>query len=227
MTSRSAGRRVLLVDFHDSYTGNLLQMIWCETGVRPDVVPVDALDLDAVAAADLSHIVLGPGPGHPRTAADVGVAHELVRRSTCPVLGVCLGFQIIAVALGGDVVRSPRPAHGSVETVRTAPGAALFRGLPSEVTAVRYHSLAVAQPAPPLLRATGWADDGVLMSGESPGLGLYGVQFHPESICTPHGPAMVGTFLSLEGAADRSGLHPRLRQDPHPGRRSRSGAGVA
>ncbi len=206
MTGSRTGARVLLVDSYDSFTGNLLQLIWCETGTRPDVVRSDALDVAAIEARHYTHIVLGPGPGSPHAAADVGATYELIRDSTCPVLGVCLGFQIISVALGADVVRSPRPAHGRVETVRPAPGSLLFRSLPGEVLAVRYHSLCVRQPAPASLRATSWADDGVMMSGECPELGLYGVQFHPESVCTPLGSKIIVNFLAVGTVSDRSAL---------------------
>ncbi|MGW9113747.1 anthranilate synthase component II [Microbacterium sp. NPDC055683] len=191
-------RRVLLVDNYDSYTGNLLQLLWCETGARPDLVESDRIDLASVDA--YSHIVLGPGPGTPHRADDVGRALDLLAVARVPVLGVCLGFQTMAVALGGSVVPAPRPAHGRVDVVAHDGSSVLLADIPRTFEATRYHSLAVADPAP--LRITARTADGVAMAGEDPERGWFGVQFHPESIGTPHGAAILSRFLHQEGAGD-------------------------
>ncbi|WP_110589981.1 chorismate-binding protein [Microbacterium suaedae] len=185
--------RVLLVDNHDSYTGSIEQLIWAVTGDRPHLVQSDAVDLGALA--EYTHIVLGPGPGTPHHAGDVGAGLEILRRARVPVLGVCLGFQEMAVALGGRVVPAPRPAHGVVETV-THDGSTLFAGVPERFEAVRYHSLVVDEPAP--MRITARSRDGLPMAGEVAERGWYGVQFHPESIGSGHGARMIEAFLASD-----------------------------
>ncbi|PPF56018.1 hypothetical protein C5C13_11795 [Clavibacter michiganensis] len=201
----SDSKHVLLVDNHDSYTGNLFQLLWCETGNPPDVVQSDGIDFGTLDLAAYSHIVLGPGPGTPHNPADVGETTELLRRTDAFVLGVCFGLQSIAVALGGRVSRLSEPAHGTTSTI-LCDSSPLFDGLASQFDAVRYHSLEVQYPLPAPMRATAWTDDGVLMAAEAPALGLYGVQFHPESIGTDSGPRIVSNFLKVE-----SQVVPRIR----------------
>lgn len=184
--------RVLLVDNYDSYTGSIEQLVWASTGDRPHLVQSDAVDLDALDR--YTHVVLGPGPGTPHHADDVGAGLEILRLARVPVLGVCLGFQEMAVALGGRVIPAPRPAHGVVETV-THDGSALFRRVPERFEAVRYHSLVVDEPAP--LRITARSRDGLPMAGEAVDRGWYGVQFHPESIGTGHGARIIEAFLAM------------------------------
>lgn len=184
--------RVLLVDNYDSYTGNIEQAIWAATGDRPLLVQNDRVDPDRLAG--FSHIVLGPGPGTPHRAEDVGRNLEVLRRAAVPVLGVCFGFQAMAVALGGRVIPAPRPAHGRVDRI-AHDGSALFDGVPTEFDAVRYHSLVVAEPCP--LRITARSVDGLPMAGEHAGRRWYGLQFHPESIGTAHGERIIRTFLGL------------------------------
>ncbi|WP_051172820.1 anthranilate synthase component II [Microbacterium indicum] len=179
--------RVLLVDHDDSYTGSLAQIIWAHTGEEPDLV--QSGDVRSIAGFD--RIVIGPGPGSPHSAADVGRDLEILRAARVPVLGVCFGFQAMAVAAGGSVVRT-RPAHGRVERV-THDGSPLFDGVPRTFDAVRYHSLVVAEPAP--FAVTARAADGLPMAGEDPGRGWFGVQFHPESIGSPDGARIVTNFL--------------------------------
>ncbi|MFT4234878.1 MAG: aminodeoxychorismate/anthranilate synthase component II [Microbacterium sp.] len=184
---------VLIVDNYDSYTGNLFQQVWAATSEEPELVENDEVDLDAVAGGRYSHIVLSPGPGSPHIPDDVGSGFEVLRRATVPVLGVCFGFQLMAVALGGTVIHAPRPAHGRVEKVEHGPSV-LFDGVPEVFDATRYHSLVIAEPAP--LPVTAWAD-GLIMAGEHLSRGWYGVQFHPESIGTPHGGRMIENFLAV------------------------------
>jgi anthranilate synthase/aminodeoxychorismate synthase-like glutamine amidotransferase len=182
---------VIVVDHHDSYTWNLVHLVAGVTGVLPRVV-----QHDEVAPADVlghSHVVLSPGPGHPGQPADFSVGAAVLLAGTRPVLGVCLGMQGLVTAYGGTVARV-RPAHGEVASI-DHDGEGVFAGLPQGFAAVRYHSLAALE-LPPALVATAWSDDGVVMGVRHRSLPLEGVQFHPESILSEHGAALVRSFLS-------------------------------
>ena len=189
----SQGPRVVVVDHYDSYTWNLVHLIAGVTGELPDVV-----EHDAVALADLvaySHVVLSPGPGTPDDPADFAIGREVLLAADRPVLGVCLGMQGLVTTYGGTVTRV-EPAHGELATVTHA-GTGLFAGVPEGFAAVRYHSLA-AVSLPPVLRATAVdALSGVTMAVAHASLPLVGVQFHPESILSEHGAAIVANFLEL------------------------------
>ena len=178
------GPDVVVVDHHDSYTWNLVHLIASVTGVLPTVVQHDAVDPGDLDGCDV--LVLSPGPGHPDEyawwALDLGL----------PVLGVCLGMQGIVTRFGGAVERVA-PAHGRVAGVRHD-GRGVFAGLPQDLAAVRYHSLA-AVTLPADLEETAWAD-GVVMGVRHRSLPIEGVQFHPESILTEHGRALVANFLA-------------------------------
>ncbi|MCW2792012.1 MAG: anthranilate synthase, component [Nocardioides sp.] len=180
---------VVVVDHHDSYTWNLVHLLASVTGTVPTVV-----QHDEVAAADVlrhSHVVLSPGPGHPGVLADFSVGREVLLAGTRPVLGVCLGMQGLVTAYGGSVARV-RPAHGEVAAVEHD-GRGVFAGLPPGFSAVRYHSLAAVELPDELeLSAT---SDGVVMGVRHRLLPLEGVQFHPESILSEHGAALVANFL--------------------------------
>lgn len=181
---------VIVVDHHDSYTWNLVHLVAAVTGVLPRVVQHDEVGADEVLRH--SHVVLSPGPGHPASPDDFAVGTEVLRAGTRPVLGVCLGMQGMVTAHGGTVARVA-PAHGEVATVRHD-GAGVFAGLEQGFAAVRYHSLA-AVDLPACLVATAWSEDGVVMGVRHRDLPLEGVQFHPESILSSHGEAMVRNFL--------------------------------
>lgn len=193
LARRAPRPRVLLVDNYDSFTGNLLQLVWCVTGEAPDTVENDRIALGELPR--YSHIIIGPGPGTPDNPADSGQTLEVLQRSRVPVLGVCFGFEAMAIALGGQVSAAPRPAHGLIDLVTRQPSP-LFAELPETFEAVRYHSLTVAEPSP--LRITARSTDGVPMAGECSALGWYGVQFHPESIGTPLGRRIIENFFTLE-----------------------------
>jgi anthranilate synthase/aminodeoxychorismate synthase-like glutamine amidotransferase len=182
---------VVVVDHHDSYTWNLVHLVAAVTGRLPVVVQHDEVTADDVLA--FSHVVLSPGPGHPDTPADFAVGREVVLRALRPVLGVCLGMQGLVTAYGGTVGRVP-PAHGDVATV-THDGRGVFAGLPSPFAAVRYHSLA-AVDVPACLEITARSEDGVVMGVRHRTLPLEGVQFHPESVLSEHGAALVANFLA-------------------------------
>ena len=182
---------VLVVDHHDSYTWNLVHLIARVTGVLPQVVQHDEVSPDEVLRH--SHVVLSPGPGHPGSSEDFSVGAAVLRAGTRPVLGVCLGMQGLVTAYGGTVERV-RPAHGEVAAI-SHDGQGVLTGLPQGFAAVRYHSLA-ALAVPPDLVATAWSEDGVVMGVRHRGLPLEGVQFHPESILSEHGEALVRNFLA-------------------------------
>ena len=189
--------RVVVVDHHDSYTYNLVHLIASVTGVLPEVVQHDEVRADSLLARGFSHIALSPGPGNPDTEHDFSVGRALLRDSEIPVLGVCLGMQGLVSVYGGRVAQVA-PAHGDVAVVRHC-GSGIFAGVPQDFHAVRYHSLA-AVTLPVVLEETAWCDseDGPVVMGvahrEKP---LWGVQFHPESVLTEHGAAMMANFLEL------------------------------
>jgi len=183
-----------VVDHHDSYTWNLVHLVAAVTGVLPTVVQHDEVTPDEVLAH--SHVVLSPGPGHPSVVADFAVGREVLLAGTRPVLGVCLGMQGLVTAYGGTVTRV-RPAHGEVARV-THDGMGVFAGLPQQFAAVRYHSLAAVDLPPSLVVTASDAGGGVVMGVRHESLPLEGVQFHPESILSEHGAAMLSNFLGKD-----------------------------
>ena len=185
---------VVVVDHHDSYVWSLVHMIAQVTGVLPDVVEHDEVKLGDLAG--YTHVVLSPGPGHPADPADFAVGRDVLLDAGRPVLGVCLGMQGLVTAYGGVVDRI-EPAHGEVARV-THDGRGVFAGIPSPLDAVRYHSLA-AVSVPDVLEVTARAEDGVVMGVRHRLLPLEGVQFHPESVLSEHGAAMVANFLGRPG----------------------------
>jgi anthranilate synthase/aminodeoxychorismate synthase-like glutamine amidotransferase len=188
---------ILLIDNYDSFAHNLGRYFE-RLGVRTTTVRNDAVDLAAVRDLRPSAIVLSPGPCTPREAgASLEIVRELHRE--IPMLGVCLGHQVIAEALGGRIVRAPAPMHGQTSPL-LHDGTDLFAGLPAPTKAARYHSL-VVEPAslPPSLRVTARTDDGVIMAIAHVERPVYGVQFHPESILTEHGYRLLVNFLQLAG----------------------------
>ncbi|HVQ96926.1 MAG TPA: aminodeoxychorismate synthase component I [Mycobacteriales bacterium] len=188
--------RTLLVDNYDSYTYNLYQLIATVTGVEPLVLRNDAAEWDDLDLSGVDGVVISPGPGHPGRARDLGRCAELLRRPDLPVLGVCLGHQAIGLLAGARVRPAARPRHGAVSVIRHA-GSGLFAGLPPDFTAVRYHSLCVAEPLPAALAPLAWAEDGVLMALAHRHRPQWGVQFHPESVATEHGATLLGNFRDL------------------------------
>ena len=193
--------RVLVVDHYDSYTWNLVHLVAAVTGTLPDVVEHDTPGVLS-RASSYTHLVLSPGPGHPAEPADFALGPAVFGLGL-PVLGVCLGMQALVTAYGGRVDRI-EPAHGEVAAV-THEGAGVFAGLPSPFDAVRYHSLAAVE-VPDELEVTATAE-GVVMGVRHRTLPLEGVQFHPESILSELGPALVGNFLAAEpgGPVSRAG----------------------
>ncbi|MGF1430230.1 aminodeoxychorismate synthase component I [Kitasatospora sp. LaBMicrA B282] len=203
--------RILLLDNYDSFTFNLVQYLAEVNGTEPDVVVNDDPHWHYDLVHDYDAVVISPGPGSPENAADFGHCAEILARGELPVLGVCLGHQGIAAVHGGQVERAPEPYHGRLSPVHHD-GTGLFAGLPSPFDAVRYHSLTVSRLSP-ILEATAWTADGLLMGLRHRDLPLWGVQFHPESIGGADGHRLLANFLEL--AREHHRVHGRpLRPAP-------------
>jgi len=183
--------RILLIDNYDSFTHNLCELIYRASGTVANVRYNNAVrDIDLQTA---DRIVISPGPGHPGNKKDFGICADVIRQANQPILGICLGHQGIAAALGGSVTHAPRPIHGQVDHI-THDEKGLFEGIPQNFKAVRYHSLAVTK-LPNNVVATAHTPDGVLMGLRHMERPLFGVQFHPESICSEFGIDIVSNFL--------------------------------
>lgn len=184
---------ILMIDNYDSFTYNLVQYLG-ELGANIRVVRNDEITLDEIAGLAPEKIVISPGPCTPTEA---GVSVPLIGRFSgqIPILGVCLGHQAIGQSFGGKVIHAKTLMHGKTSAV-THSGQGVFAGLPSPFRATRYHSLAVERSAlPDCLEVTAWTDDGEIMGMRHKTLAVEGVQFHPESIETEHGHAMLKNFL--------------------------------
>ncbi|MFF3544807.1 aminodeoxychorismate synthase component I [Streptomyces platensis] len=217
----------LLVDNYDSYTYNLHQLIAQVTGAEPTVLRHDdpALRGPDPDLSGFDNVVVSPGPGRPDHPGDLAHAAGLLAAPRLPTLGVCLGHQGIALTAGASVAPAPRPRHGHLTRIEHT-GKDLFHGLPQHFTGVRYHSLCVADPLPLQLEATAWAEDGVVMGLRHRELPLWGVQFHPESICTEYGPELLANFARL--TAEHHATRPTRRPvAPSPARRRAPAAPAA
>jgi anthranilate synthase/aminodeoxychorismate synthase-like glutamine amidotransferase len=195
--------RVLMIDNYDSFTYNLVQYLRI-LGAEVLVHRNDALDVQQALALEPSHVVISPGPGTPR---DAGISIELIRAfaGRTPLLGVCLGHQALVEALGGTVRPAITLMHGKTSKV-FHDGRGVFRELPQPFEAGRYHSLAVGRDdLPAALEVSAYTEDGEVMGVRHRELPLEGVQFHPESVLTPHGLTLLGTFLSPEYAKLETG----------------------
>ncbi len=191
--------RVLMIDNYDSFTYNLVQYL-AELGADVTVWRNDQFELDEVAELALELIVISPGPGRPESA---GLSMPLVERyaGEYPILGVCLGHQAIASVFGGEVVRAERIMHGKTSEIRHD-GRGVFRGLSNPMTATRYHSLLLAREnMPPEIEVCAETDEGEIMALRIRGMAVAGVQFHPESILSPEGKALLKN--ALEGAIEQ------------------------
>ena len=197
--------RVTLIDNYDSFTFNLVHYIG-ELGAEVSVWRNDAISVDDALAARPDAIVLSPGPCTPNEA---GICLDLIRAAsgTTPILGVCLGHQAIGQAFGGTVKRAPAPMHGKVSRIsHNARG--LFRGLNGPFKATRYHSLIIEREgAPDALEISAESDDGLIMAVAHRALPIYGVQFHPESIESEYGHAVLRNFLDLARAFNHGGKY--------------------
>jgi len=187
--------RLLLIDNYDSFTYNLVQGFMV-LGAEVLVYRNDALSVVAAEALAPTHLCISPGPGTPQQA---GVSIDMIRAfaGRVPVFGVCLGHQAITVAFGGQVVRAPRLMHGKTSPIEHD-GRGVFRGVANPCEVGRYHSLiAAADSLPAELQVSARTAEGEIMGVRHAALAIEGVQFHPESVLTPTGPAMMENFLAL------------------------------
>ena len=187
---------LLMIDNYDSFTYNLVQYLG-ELGEDVKVARNDEIGLEEIERLSPARIVISPGPCTPNEA---GVSLPLIGRfaGRIPILGVCLGHQAIGQAFGGRIVHAKALMHGKVSAIHHR-GQGVFRGLPSPYDATRYHSLAIErETCPPELEITAWTDDGEIMGVRHRTLPVEGVQFHPESILTEHGHALLRNFLTQE-----------------------------
>ncbi len=186
----------LLVDNYDSYTYNLFQLLAAVNGEPPLVVRNDQLTWPEFLALDVTNVVISPGPGRPEHERDFGICARILAEAVVPVLGVCLGHQGLGMVFGGAIVAAPEIMHGRIDAIYHD-GADLFRGVPQGFDAVRYHSLVVAPDIPSSLQRTAWTADGVIMGLRHRHRPLWGVQFHPESICTQYGEQIMRNFRAI------------------------------
>ncbi len=205
--------KTLLIDNYDSFTFNLFQLIAQVNGQEPIVIKNDQLAWDDLKNYRFDNIVISPGPGRPQNHRDFGVSRDAILFAPAPILGVCLGHQGIGDAFGAAVALAPEPMHGRVAQVYHR-GDPLFAGVPSPFSAVRYHSLCVVPPIPAPLAAIAWTDDGVVMGlrhGDRP---IWGIQFHPESICSDYGHRILANFRDLSHSFKQT--RKRRPQPPSP-----------
>ncbi len=189
--------KLLMIDNYDSFTYNIVQYLG-ELGAQVTVVRNDEITLAEIdslcTAGQLDRLVVSPGPCSP-TEAGISVAAIAHFAGKLPILGVCLGHQAIGAAFGGDIIRAQQLMHGKTSVISTTQEG-VFEGLPEQFTVNRYHSLAIRRATcPACLKITAWTDDGEIMGVKHTSLDIEGVQFHPESILTEHGHAMLKNFL--------------------------------
>ena len=190
---------ILVIDNYDSFTYNLVHYL-NELGAETLVYRNDALSVEEALGLKPQGVLLSPGPKAP---AQAGICLPILRAAPddLPILGVCLGHQAIGEAYGGQVVRAKAIMHGKTSQIEHT-GKGIFAGLPNPVTATRYHSLSVERSTmPDVLEVTAWTDDGEVMGFQHKSKPVHGVQFHPESIATEGGHAMLANFLKLAGVA--------------------------
>lgn len=185
--------KLLMVDNYDSFTFNIVQYFG-ELGAEVEVFRNDEITLEGIAARQPDRLVISPGPCSP---AEAGISVAAIQHfaGQLPILGVCLGHQSIGAAFGSQIVRAQELMHGKTSVITTTQEG-VFAGLPEQFTVNRYHSLAIERATwPPCLKVTAWTDDGEIMGVRHTELDIEGVQFHPESILTEHGHAMLKNFL--------------------------------
>jgi anthranilate synthase component 2 len=187
---------LIMIDNYDSFTYNLVQYFG-ELGEEVRTFRNDEISLDEIAALSPDRICISPGPCSPNEA---GVSVPLIRHfaGEIPILGVCLGHQSIGAAFGGKIIRAQEVMHGKTSMIEHT-GVGLFKDLPNPFTVIRYHSLAIDRNAvPACLEVTAWTDDGEIMGVRHKKFAIEGVQFHPESILSEHGHALLKNFLAAK-----------------------------
>lgn len=188
---------VLMIDNYDSFTYNIVQ--YCrELGADLKIIRNDEMSIEEIEALNPQKIIISPGPATPD---DAGITLEVIRhfKDKLPILGICLGHQSIAQVFGGDVVRAKNMMHGKTSKMQRVGESKIFKGLPKEFTATRYHSLIVKKDnLPEVIEPTSYSeDDNEIMSLKIKDREIYGVQFHPESIMSEYGHEILGNFLKI------------------------------
>ena len=188
--------KLLMIDNYDSFTYNLVQYFG-ELGAEVLVHRNDEISLADIEALKPSHLVVSPGPCSPAEAG-ISVAAIQYFAGKLPILGVCLGHQSIGAAFGGRIIRAQQLMHGKTSVIHTTQQG-VFANLPKDYTVNRYHSLSIERSSCPAeLEVTAWTDDGEVMGVRHRSLAIEGVQFHPESILTEHGHALLNNFLKMQ-----------------------------
>lgn len=188
--------KTLIIDNYDSYTFNLYQLIAEVNGNLPLVIRNDQMRCEELKQLSFDNIVISPGPGRPEKIEDFGICRSILENVSVPVLGVCLGHQGLGHVYGGRVIYAPEVRHGRLSKIYHD-NVDLFKGIPSPFSVVRYHSLLVDDNLPDCLEKIAWTEDGLVMGLRHRQLPLWGVQFHPESICTEYGRVILENFRDL------------------------------
>lgn len=195
---------ILLIDNYDSFSYNLVQLAG---GLNPDirVVRNDELTVEEIKELDPSHIIISPGPGHP---GDAGICEHLIQflKESIPILGICLGHQAICEVFGSEITHAVRLVHGKQTKIYIDNSSPVFRGLPAEINAARYHSLIARKDSiPDELEVIAVDDMGEVMGIKHKNYNVYGLQFHPESILTAQGSTILENFLQIEYIGNQKG----------------------
>ncbi|MEA5616725.1 aminodeoxychorismate synthase component I [Cronbergia sp. UHCC 0137] len=188
--------QTLIIDNYDSYTFNLYQMIAEVNRELPLVIRNDQLNWDEIKEISFDNIVISPGPGRPEKPADFGVCKQIIENADVPLLGVCLGHQGLGYLHGGKVIHAPEVRHGRLSKI-IHNGSELFQGIPRQFSVVRYHSWLIADQLPECLEKIAWTQAGLVMGLRHRYLPFWGVQFHPESICTEYGQRLLENFRDI------------------------------
>ncbi|MBE8970285.1 aminodeoxychorismate synthase component I [Nostocales cyanobacterium LEGE 12452] len=188
--------QTLIIDNYDSYTFNLYQMLAEVNGKLPLVIYNDRLNWDELKEIAFDNIVISPGPGRPERSEDFGVCRQIIENVDVPLLGVCLGHQGLGYLHGGRVIHAPEVRHGRLSKIYHN-NSELFQGIPNQFSVVRYHSLLVADELPECLEKIAWTEEGLVMGLRHVHLPFWGVQFHPESICTEYGQRLLENFRDI------------------------------
>lgn len=188
--------KTLLIDNYDSYTFNLYQMIAQVNGELPIVIRNDQANWSELKELAFDNVVISPGPGNPKKEKDFGICRQIIQEVDVPLLGVCLGHQGLGYIFGGDVMHAPQVMHGRLSQIYHNANE-LFKGVPQAFSVVRYHSLIVSEVLPECLEKIAWTEEGLVMGLRHKHRPLWGVQFHPESICTEYGYCLLQNFRDI------------------------------
>lgn len=195
--------KTLIIDNYDSFTYNLFQLVAAVNGEEPLVITHDEFRMHQLLKLQFDNIIISPGPGHPDKASDFGICRDVLQQLDVPILGICLGHQGLCSVFGGKVVQAPIPMHGQTSCVRHF-GDALFENIPKEFKVVRYHSLMVDQSLPDCLQAIAITEPNLIMAVRHREKPFWGVQYHPESVCSEYGEQLLINFNQLTQQYHRS-----------------------